>query len=149
MSDQAKYIWFNGEIVPWENAKIHVMSHVLHYGSGVFEGIKCYKTDNGRSIFRLNEHIERLQQSGKLYGMNIPYSKEELSKACIDIIKLSEKSSLICIIKFSTFFISTTSSISRSVLTAIGPCEDDSTSEAIFSSQFKVAKELTSWISSF
>ena len=62
MSDQSKLIWFNGEIVPWEEAQIHVMSHVLHYGSGVFEGIKCYKTDDGRAIFRLDDHIDRLLQ---------------------------------------------------------------------------------------
>ena len=77
MSDQSKLIWFNGEIVPWEEAQIPVMSHVLHYGSGVFEGIKCYSTQNGPAIFRLDDHIKRLFESGKKYGMIIPYSVNE------------------------------------------------------------------------
>ena len=84
--DKNSLIWYNGQIINWDDAKIHVMSHVLHYGSGVFEGIKCYKTSNGRAIFRLDDHIERLSQSGKLYGMNIPYSSKELIKACIQIV---------------------------------------------------------------
>ena len=89
MSDQSKLIWFNGEIVPWEEAQIHVMSHVLHYGSGVFEGIKCYSTQNGPVIFRLDDHIKRLFESGEKYGMIIPYSVNELTKACLDIVKLN------------------------------------------------------------
>ena len=88
--DKNNSIWYNGKIINWDDAKIHVMSHVLHYGSGVFEGIKCYKTDNGRSIFRLEDHIQRLSQSGKLYGMEIPYSNRDLINGCIDIIKLSD-----------------------------------------------------------
>ena len=72
MSDQSKLIWFNGEIVPWEEAQIHVMSHVLHYGSGVFEGIRCYKVDNSSIIFRLEDHIDRLFNSASLYKMKIP-----------------------------------------------------------------------------
>ena len=63
MADQSKYIWFNGKILPWEKAKILVMSHVLHYGSGVFEGIKCYETPKGSAIFRLDSHIDRLFES--------------------------------------------------------------------------------------
>ena len=86
MSDQSKYIWFNGEIIPWEDAKIHVMSHVLHYGSGVFEGIKCYITDEGPAIFRLGDHIHRLIQSGEKYGIQIPYKQDVLTQACIDIV---------------------------------------------------------------
>jgi len=86
MSDQSKLIWFNGEIVPWEEAQIHVMSHVLHYGSGVFEGIKCYSTKNGPTIFRLNDHIRRLYESGEKYGIIIPYSVNELTQACLDIV---------------------------------------------------------------
>ena len=88
--DKNSSIWYNGKIIDWDDAKIHVMSHVLHYGSGVFEGIKCYKTSNGKAIFRLEEHIERLFQSGKLYGMEIPFKKEELIEGCIEITKLSE-----------------------------------------------------------
>ena len=86
MSDQSKYIWFNGEITPWEDAKIHVMSHVLHYGSGVFEGIKCYTTDAGPAIFRLGDHIHRLIQSGEKYGIQIPYNQDVLTQACVDIV---------------------------------------------------------------
>ena len=61
--DKNSSIWYNGKIINWDDAKVHVMSHVLHYGSGVFEGIKCYKTKSGRSIFRLKEHIYRLCES--------------------------------------------------------------------------------------
>ena len=88
--DKNTSIWYNGNIINWDDAKVHVMSHVLHYGSGVFEGIKCYETENGKSIFRLTEHVQRLKQSGNLYSMDIPYSEDELIQGCIDIIKLSE-----------------------------------------------------------
>ena len=90
MSDQAKYIWFNGEIVPWENAKTHVMSHVLHYGSGVFEGIKCYDTPKGPAIFRLDSHIERLFESAKKYGIYIPFKNQDLIDACIDTVLVNK-----------------------------------------------------------
>jgi len=90
MADQSKYIWFNGQIIPWQDAQIHVMSHVLHYGSGVFEGIKCYSTDKGPAIFRLNDHIKRLLESGHKYGINIPYSKEELIHATQKIVEVNE-----------------------------------------------------------
>jgi branched-chain amino acid aminotransferase len=86
MADQSKYIWFNGEIIPWEDAKIHVMSHVLHYGSGVFEGIKCYSTGEGPAIFRLGDHVHRLIQSGEKYGIQIPYDQDVLTQACVDIV---------------------------------------------------------------
>ena len=71
MTDYSKYIWHNGEIIPWEKAQVHVMSHVLHYGSGVFEGIKCYNTEDGPQIFRLEDHIDRLFDSAKAYNMNV------------------------------------------------------------------------------
>ena len=90
MADQSKYIWFNGKILPWEKAKIHVMSHVLHYGSGVFEGIKCYLTDKGPAIFKLSEHIDRLFLSAKKYKMEIPFKKESLMQACIDTVHLNQ-----------------------------------------------------------
>ena len=88
--DKNSSIWYNGDIINWDDAKIHVMSHVLHYGSGVFEGIKCYETNNGRAIFRLKEHAERLRQSGNLYGMEIPFTANELADGCKEIVKLSE-----------------------------------------------------------
>ena len=74
MSNYSQYIWFDGEIMPFDNAKIHVMSHCIHYGSGVFEGIKCYNTSNGPAIFRLTEHMERLHQSASAFKISIPYS---------------------------------------------------------------------------
>lgn len=82
----ADFIWFNGNLVPWQDAKIHVMSHALHYGSGVFEGIRAYKTHKGTCIFRLEEHIERLFNSAKIYRMNIPYTQAEVIQACKDAV---------------------------------------------------------------
>lgn len=81
-----EFIWRNGELVSWEDATVHVMSHGLHYGSSVFEGIRCYDTPGGRAIFRLPEHIRRLFDSAKIYRMNIPYTADELCQACRDII---------------------------------------------------------------
>ena len=75
MADRSKYIWYNSEILPWDNAKIHVMSHVIHYGSGVWEGIKCYNTNFGPAIFRLEDHVRRLYDSAKLYSIDIKLSK--------------------------------------------------------------------------
>jgi len=74
-------IWMNGELVAWEDAKIHVLTHTLHYGTGVFEGIRAYETSQGPGIFRLTEHIERLHNSAKIVGMEIPYSVDELIDA--------------------------------------------------------------------
>ncbi|GAA6205716.1 MULTISPECIES: branched-chain amino acid transaminase [Thalassotalea] len=82
----AELIWFNGELMPWKNATVHVMSHALHYGSSVFEGIRAYKTHKGTCIFRLEEHIKRLFDSAKVYRMNIPYTHEEVVQACKDAV---------------------------------------------------------------
>jgi len=87
MPNHYKFIWFNGKIIPFESATINIMSHVIHYGSGVFEGIKCYKSEPRSSIFRLNEHIERLFESAKIYRINIPFTKEEIIQACIKLVK--------------------------------------------------------------
>ena len=86
MTDYSKHIWYNGKIIDWDTANTHVMSHVLHYGSGVFEGIKCYDTEQGPAIFKLNNHIDRLYESAEIYSMKIPFSKEEIIKGCIDTI---------------------------------------------------------------
>ena len=86
MADQTKYIWFNGEMVPWENATVHVTAHALHYGSSVFEGIRCYKTPKGPQIFRLREHIDRLFNSAKIYRFPVVQTKEEIMDACKKII---------------------------------------------------------------
>jgi branched-chain amino acid aminotransferase len=74
-------IWMNGNLVDWDQAKIHVLTHTLHYGTGVFEGIRAYETSQGPAVFRLTEHIERLHDSAKILGMEIPYSVEELIDA--------------------------------------------------------------------
>lgn len=79
-------IWFNGDLVAHEDATIHVLSHVVHYGSSVFEGIRCYKTDRGPAIFRLREHMQRLVDSAKIHRMEIPYSLDDLCAACVDTV---------------------------------------------------------------
>ncbi len=79
-------IWFNGKLVPNEDAKIHVLSHVVHYGSSVFEGIRCYATEQGSGVFRLREHLRRLYDSAKIYRMEIPYTMEELEAATLETI---------------------------------------------------------------
>ncbi len=80
------HIWMNGEMVPWEDAKIHVLTHTLHYGTGVFEGIRAYETEQGPAIFRLTEHIERLYNSAKILGMPIPYDVPTIVQACKDVV---------------------------------------------------------------
>lgn len=85
--DKAELIWQNGEFVPWEDAKTHVLSHGLHYGTGVFEGIRCYETERGPAVFRHREHLERLQKSASLYYMELPYSAEELRLATNDLLR--------------------------------------------------------------
>jgi branched-chain amino acid aminotransferase len=77
-----KHIWFNGKLVPWDEAKVHVLAHVIHYGSSVFEGMRCYKTRGGPAIFRLDDHLRRLLGSARIYRMEVPYSKEQLVEAC-------------------------------------------------------------------
>lgn len=80
-------IWMNGELKDWNEAKIHILTHSLHYGSGVFEGIRAYKTSNGAAVFRLREHMVRLFKSAKIYYIDIPYTVDELCKATCDVIK--------------------------------------------------------------
>lgn len=82
-------IWMNGKMVPFKNAKVHVLTHALHYSTAVFEGIRCYNTPNGSAIFRLDEHIERFFNSAKMYSMNIPYSKQQIKDAIIKTVKAS------------------------------------------------------------
>lgn len=79
-------VWSNGELIPWKEATIHVMSHVVNYGSSVFEGIRCYNTRQGSAIFRLDAHIERLLNSAHIYRMQVPYSYDELMKACRELV---------------------------------------------------------------
>jgi branched-chain amino acid aminotransferase len=81
-----EWIWHNGDFIPWESATLHVMSHVVHYGSSVFEGIRCYSTPDGPAIFRLPEHLRRLRDSGKVYRMEYGYTDEELTEALQELI---------------------------------------------------------------
>ena len=81
------YIWMNGKTMKWEDAKIHVLTHTLHYGAGVFEGIRCYNTPKGPAVFRLKEHMARLENSARLIGMKLPYSNSELCRATKELVK--------------------------------------------------------------
>ncbi len=83
---ETEKIWMNGELVDWADAKVHVGTHGLHYGSGVFEGIRCYETPKGPAVFRLTEHLERLRNSAQLLYMELPYSVDELKAAAFDLI---------------------------------------------------------------
>ena len=80
-------IWHNGTLIPWEQANIHVMSHVIHYGSSVFEGIRCYAQPHGSAVFRLPEHMQRLLDSAKIYRMEVPFTLEELCAGVVDVIE--------------------------------------------------------------
>ena len=82
-------IWINGKWVPWDDANIHVLSHVVHYGSSVFEGIRCYNTKKGPAVFRLQDHIRRLYDSAKIYRMDIPYALEEFCAAVLETIRVN------------------------------------------------------------
>jgi len=81
-----KYIWFNGRMVAWEEATVHVLSHALHYGSSVFEGIRVYKTPDGPKVFRLTDHVQRLYDSAKIYRMPIPFEMPELIAVCKEVV---------------------------------------------------------------
>lgn len=88
-----KYIWKNGAMVPWAEATVHVSAHALHYGSGVFEGIRCYETVAGPAVFRLPEHLERFYASAAVYDFKIPYPVNELTDAIIELIAVNELTS--------------------------------------------------------
>ncbi len=86
--EKTEKIWLDGELVPWNEANVHVLTHTLHYGLGVFEGIRCYKTKNNKpAVFRLNEHVDRLFQSAVVLGIDIPFSKKEIFSAILLVIK--------------------------------------------------------------
>lgn len=88
--DESGKIWFNGKFVDWKEANVHVLSHVVHYGSSVFEGIRCYNTKQGPAIFRLEEHVARLYNSSKIYRMEIPYKQEDFVKAVLETVKVNK-----------------------------------------------------------
>ena len=85
--EPTKWIWMNGAFIPWNEAKVHVLSHGLHYGSSIFEGLRAYKTEQGAAIFRLSEHMDRFHYSAQAIRMKIPYSTEELSKITCELLK--------------------------------------------------------------
>lgn len=82
-----KRIWLDGKFVAWDDAKIHVLTHALHYGYAIFEGIRCNSTPDGPAVFRLREHIDRLFDGARVYKMRVPYSREQLVSACLDLVK--------------------------------------------------------------
>jgi len=90
MSLKTKNIWLDGEMVPWEQAKVHVLTHALHYGTGYFEGIRCYALEDGRSaVFRLDEHIRRFFDSGLILGFPLPFTVDQIKQAVLDIIRVN------------------------------------------------------------
>jgi branched-chain amino acid aminotransferase len=91
--EQAELIWHNGDFVPWDEAKVHVLSHGLHYGTGVFEGIRCYETERGPAIFRHRDHLDRLAKSAELYYLPLPFSIEEIAEATRELIRRNGLSS--------------------------------------------------------
>ncbi len=84
---EVKYVWMDGKFVKWKNAKVHILTHCLHYGSGVFEGIRCYETIKGPAIFRHIDHLKRMENSAKLIGMKIPFTIEEIRRATKELIR--------------------------------------------------------------
>ena len=87
MDDRDGVIWFDGEMLPWRDAKVHVLTHTLHYGMGVFEGLRAYETKDGAAIFRLKEHTRRLFESAHILNMPMPHNQAEISQACIDVVR--------------------------------------------------------------
>ncbi|MEG2828321.1 MAG: branched-chain-amino-acid transaminase [Edwardsiella sp. (in: enterobacteria)] len=90
---KADYIWFNGDMVPWGEARVHVMSHALHYGTSVFEGVRCYDTHRGPAVFRHREHMQRLHDSARIYRMPLAYSVDEMMAACRETLRRNQLSS--------------------------------------------------------
>ena len=86
---KSEKIWHNGKLIPWDDAKIHVLSHVVNYGSSLFEGIRCYELPSGPAIFRLAEHMQRLVNSAKIYRMTLPYSRQELERAAVEVVRVN------------------------------------------------------------
>src|SRR5581483_7363699 len=83
-------IWFNSKLVNWADAKVHVLAHGLHYGTGVFEGMRCYATSDGPAVFRLDAHLDRFYQSAELYELTIPYTKDQLTEATHELIRANQ-----------------------------------------------------------
>ena len=90
MADRDGFIWYDGQLVDWRNATTHVLTHTLHYGMGVFEGVRAYETPKGPAIFRLQDHTDRLFRSAKILGMDLPFSKEQINQAHIDVVRANQ-----------------------------------------------------------
>lgn len=84
--DPVDKVWMNGKLVDWQDATVHVLTHALHYGSGVFEGVRCYETPRGPAVFRLGDHYRRLERSARIFQMELPYSVDDLMRATFDVI---------------------------------------------------------------
>src|SRR5512141_519413 len=82
-------IWHNGKLIAWEEANLHVMSHVVNYGSSLFEGVRCYQLPSGPAIFRAQEHIQRLLDSSKIYRIEVPFTRDELVKAMLELVQIN------------------------------------------------------------
>ena len=88
--NEAKYIWMNGNFIPWNEAKVHVLTHTLHYGNGAFEGTRAYQTEDGLAIFRLQDHTKRLLNSAKILKLDVPFSEEELEEVQVELLRKNE-----------------------------------------------------------
>ena len=84
--EKSENIWHNGKLIPWDDAKIHVMSHVVHYGSSVFEGVRCYAPPSGPAIFRATEHIQRLLDSAKVYRIDVDFTRDQIIQGMLDTV---------------------------------------------------------------
>ncbi|MCC6192881.1 MAG: aminotransferase class IV, partial [Burkholderiales bacterium] len=102
MADRDGWIWYDGKLVPWRDATTHVLTHTLHYGMGVFEGVRCYKTVDGPAIFRLRDHTNRLFNSAHIYGMKIPFTKDEIDAAQLACVRENKLES--CYIRPIAFY---------------------------------------------
>lgn len=114
--DQSKVVWKNGQLIPWSEAVIHLSCHGLHYGTGVFEGIRCYRTARGGAVFRLLDHVDRWFHSAHVYGMVLPYSREQLARAVVDTVAANEFDQ--CYIRPIAFLGSTTLKVRPTSATA-------------------------------
>src|SRR5512137_1632630 len=90
MLQATEKIWLNGKLIPWNDAKVHVLTHTLHYGTGVFEGIRCYKTDSGSAVFRLKEHVDRLFESMHICQMDSTFTREQVFEGILETIRANK-----------------------------------------------------------
>jgi len=121
MADRDGWIWYDGKMVPWRDATTHVLTHTLHYGMGVFEGVRCYDTVDGPAIFRMRDHTNRFFNSAHIYGMKIPFTKDEIDAAQLDCVRRNDLRS--CYIRPIAFYGSHALGVaakSNPVLVAIG-----------------------------